>query len=323
MNEVKTITHSIGGYLPLELPEIKEHYDNLVRLNTGRNALEYILKQGNYVKIYMPYFTCDVLLEPVRKLNIVHQFYNIDEALNPIIDFEIEPHACFLYTNYFGIKQATVDVLSKQIKNLIIDNSQAFFCDPLPGIDTFYSCRKFFGVPDGAYLQVKKKIYRNLPVDTSFGRLSHLVKSIDMGIEAGYPDYKANNKVLENNKIMVMSHFTQKVLSGINYAECFHIRKRNFNYLHKHLKDLNLLTFDFPDDEAPMVYPFLFDDRQLKLHLIQKKVYVATYWPNVFDWTSPKMFENFLARCLVPLPIDHRYTLQDMFYMLNVLKQFI
>jgi len=72
-----------------------------------------------------------------------------------------------------------------------------------------------------------------------------------------------------------------------------------------------------------MVYPFLVADRQLKLHLIQKKIYVATYWPNVFEWTTADMYENYLARCVVPLPIDHRYSLPDMFWLLTTLKQFI
>lgn len=313
----------MGGYIELQLHAGKEHYPNLIRLNTGRNALEYILKQRGYEKIYVPFFTCDVLFEPIRKLGLLHQFYSVDEHLDPIINFEIETYACFLYTNYFGIKQNTVIDLSKRINNLIIDNSQAFFSEPLPGIDTFYSCRKFFGVPDGAYLQISKKSHRKLPVDVSFNRFSHLIKSIDLGIEAGYADYKANNHALCNNDVMAMSQVTRRLLSGIDYAECMRIRKRNFNFLHKHLKDKNLLKFDFPDNESPMVYPFLADNRQLKLHLIQKKIYVATYWPNVFEWTTTGMYENYLARCLVALPIDHRYSLSDMFFMLTTLKQFI
>lgn len=323
MSEIRTAPASMGGYIELQLHAGKEYYPNLIRLNTGRNALEYILKQKGYTKIYLPFFTCDVLLEPVHKLRIVHQFYSIDENLDPIIDFEIEPHACFLYTNYFGIKQKTIKALSTRITNLVVDNCQGFFSEPLPGIDTFYSCRKFFGVPDGAYLQISKKSHRKLPVDVSFNRFSHLIKSIDLGIEAGYADYKANNHVLEYNKIMSMSHVTRRILSGIDYAECMRIRKRNFNFLHKHLKDQNLFTFDFPDNQSPMVYPFLFDDRQLKLHLIQKKIFVATYWPNVFEWTKAGMYENYLARCVVPLPIDHRYSLPDMFFMLTTLRQFL
>lgn len=323
MQKTKPAPKTIGGYFELQLTPGKEHYPDLVRLNTGRNALEYILKQKGYTKIYIPYFTCDVLLEPIKRLDVAYQFYSINEQFEPIIDFEIEPHACFLYTDYFGIKNETVKNLSEQIKNLIVDNSQAFFSEPLPGIDTFYSCRKFFGVPDGAYLQINKKLGKKLPLDSSTNRFSHLIKSIELGIEAGYSDFKANNDALTDNEIRSMSVLTQKILSGINYADCARIRRQNFNFLHKHLQAHNLFKFDIPDDCSPMVYPFLSNDRDLKLHLIQKKIFVATYWPNVFKWTNNKMYENYLARCLVPLPIDHRYNLQDMFFMLNILQQFL
>ena len=323
MQNNRTALKSIGGYLELELPVGDEFYPNLIHLNTGRNALEYILRQKGYAKIYIPYFTCDVLLEPIEKLGIKHQFYSIDKNLDPIIDFDIEDDACFLYTNYFGLKQETVTELSYKIGNLIIDNSQAFFSEPLPKVDTFYSCRKFFGVSDGAYLQIKRKLVKKLPVDKSVHRFSHLIKSIDCGIEEGYEAYKQNNKDLENNEIRSMSAVTKKILSGIDYDACAKTRERNFHFLHKHLHEYNLFKFEIPEDCAPMVYPFLCNDKYLKVHLIQKKIYVATYWPNVFKWTKKGMYENYLARCLVPLPIDQRYNLQDMYYMLNTLRLFL
>lgn len=319
----KTTPKSIGGYIDLQLPVGEEYYPNLVKLNTGRNALEYILRQKKYSKIYLPYFTCDVLLEPVKRLDVAHQFYTIDSHLDPVVDFELEHNACFLYTNYFGIKQDTVQKLSLQYKNLIVDNSQAFFSQPLPGVDTFYSCRKFFGVPDGAYLQISKKSSQKFHTDTSYGRFSHLIKSVDLDIEAGYADFVQHNKDLENNRIKNMSRLTQKILAAIDYKECARIRRRNFNFLHEHLKAQNLFKFSHNGHMSPMVYPFLNNDRQLKLHLIQKKIYVPTFWPNVFEWTTTGMYENYLARCMVPLPIDHRYSLQDMLYMLNILKQFL
>jgi hypothetical protein len=323
MQKVETAQISIGGYLGLELPVGSEQYPHLIRLNTGRNALEYILREKRYRKIYIPYFTCEVLLEPIVKLGLEYQFYSINEHLEPIIDFEIEPEACFLYTNYFGIKQHSVRYLSGKITNLIIDNSQAFFSEPLPGVDTFYSCRKFFGVSDGAYLQMKRKSNKRYPVDSSVHRFSHLIKNIDQGIQQGYGDYLKNNKDLENNPIRMMSPLTKRILSGINYSECARVRKRNFNFLHKHLKDYNLFKFNFPEEYSPMVYPFLWNDRQLKLHLIQRSIFVPTYWPNVFEWTDTRMYENYLARYIVPLPIDHRYSLYDMNYMLNTIRTFL
>lgn len=117
---------AIGGYLELQLPSGKEYYPDLIKLNTARNALEYIVKVNQYSLVYVPYYTCEVILEPLKKLGVTFHFYTIDKNLDPIIDFKIAPTECLLYTNYFGIKQTTVNRLSRSIKNLIIDNSQAF-----------------------------------------------------------------------------------------------------------------------------------------------------------------------------------------------------
>ncbi|WP_223833655.1 hypothetical protein [Pedobacter riviphilus] len=226
---------TIGGYIPLELSKGEGYYPDLIALNTGRNALEYVLRIRKYSTIYLPYYTCEVLLEPLKKLNVQYHFYHIDEDLDPVIDFEIGERCCLLYTNYFGLKTETVKRLTKEIKNLIIDNAQAFFCKPVNDCDTFYSCRKFFGVPDGAYLNISSTLGLNLKQDQSIDRFSHLIKSIDINIEEGYADYIENNKQLCNNEIKRMSVLTETILSSIDYGKYAEIRRKNFAYLNEHL----------------------------------------------------------------------------------------
>ncbi len=317
-------TKAIGGYIELQLPlHQEEFYTSLLKLNTGRNALEYILKVNDYTCIYLPYFTCEVIFEPIKKLGLQYFFYTIDKNLDPIIDFEIGPQDCFLYTNYFGIKNQTVNRLSRQLPHLIIDNSQAFFSKPLPTIDTFYSCRKFFGVSDGSYLQSNIVSNMKLEKDNSGERMSHLLKSIDQNIEGGYKDYVDNNNILIENPIKQMSALTKRILAGVNYNECREIRNKNFKFLHEALADKNQLKISLKDIDGPMSYPFLIDKEIVKRKLISKRVYVPVYWPNVFKWTTEKMFENYLAKNLVALPIDHRYNEEDMKRILNYLKHII
>jgi len=314
---------SIGGYLEMQFLNGNEYYPHLLKLNTGRNALEYILKVKGYTSIYIPYFTCEVILEPLKKLGIPYQFYTIDDKFDPVLDFEVGPTECLLYTNYFGLKQETVTLLSKRFQNLIVDNSQAFFSDPLEEIDTFYSCRKFFGVPDGAYLHTTSTVRLKLERDISVNRISHLVKSIDLGIESGYQDFLDNNNMLSNNPIRRMSNFSQKILAGIDYKECKYRRNSNFMYLHDFLLKYNDYSFDASSLNGAMVYPFVHTSTAFKEKLIEKKIYVPTYWPNVFDWTTRKMLEYYLAEHLVALPIDHRYTHADMKRIINVLKSLL
>lgn len=317
------LSSPIGGYIELQLPEKKEYYSHLIRLNTGRNSLEYILKVRGYKHVYLPYFTCEVLLEPLQRLSLGHTFYRIDGNLDPVLNFELKPDECFVYTNYFGLKNRTIEQLSEKIDNLIIDNSQAFFAHPYPGVDTFYSCRKFFGVPDGAYLSLESPERLEVENDVSIGRFLHLIKSIDLGIEQAYSDYVSNNDDLLNNQIKAMSPLTRKILAGIDYDTCRDSRNANFIFLHNSLGHLNELKLDVTNLNGPMGYPLLVDRPLLRIELIKRKIFIPTYWPNVFEWACNGMFEYYLASNLLVLPIDHRYDVYEMSQMLAVLKEFI
>lgn len=314
---------TLGGYMGLQVIEGTPYYPNLIALNTARNSLEYILRIREYDTIYLPFFTCEVLLEPIKKLGITCHFYNIDDQFNPIVSYTPAEKTCFLYTNYFGIKTNTVKRLAHSIQNLIIDNAQAFFAQPIPGIDTFYSCRKFFGVSDGAYLYTTSEKRLEINVDSSYDRFSHLVKALDQNTEAGYEEFVKNDASLNESEILEMSPITDKLLGAIDYEQCADVRRQNFAYLHTHLSELNELKFDYTLDDVPMVYPFLINRADLKERLIMNRIFVATYWPNVFDWTLPGSTEYYLSAHIVPLPIDHRYNLDDMRYVIKVVQSLL
>lgn len=317
------VVKTIGGYFSLQLIAGEEYYPDLIKLNTSRNAFEYILQIKKYTKVYIPYFTCDVMLEPLVKLKIPYQFYKINKYLEPIFDFEIGKTECLLYNNYFGLKDITVKKLSNTISNLIIDNAQAFFSVPLPNVDTFYSCRKFFGVSDGAYLQINSLDRLDIDKDLSFNRFSHLIKSIDYGIENGYADFIKNDNSLTNNDIRSMSALTQAILAGVNYEQCKAQRIQNFNFLHDNLSSINEMEVDFPASVPAMFYPFLSSKNSLKSKLIENKIFVPTYWPNIFTWTKSNSLEYELAERVVYLPIDHRYNEKDMAHVIKVLRSIL
>jgi len=262
------------------------------------------------------------MLEPIKKLKIDHEFYHIDESLDPIFDGEIADDECFVYTNYFGLKNKTVGMLAKEMPNLVIDNAQAFFAKPLKEIDTIYSVRKYFGLPDGGYLHTNTKLEEELEQDVSYERMLHLLKRIDLGPEESYANFVAIDKSLENNPLKRMSKLSERLLTNINYTRAKKAREENFLYLHKQLKDSNNLPIDTDKLCGPMVYPYLISAEGLKKHLIQNKVFVATYWPNTLDWCSEDMGEYKLAKYLIPIPIDQRYGQKEMERILEVIKPF-
>lgn len=54
------LAEPIGGFIGLQLDDGDLYYPDLIALNTGRNALEYILRIRKFKTIYLPYFTCEV-----------------------------------------------------------------------------------------------------------------------------------------------------------------------------------------------------------------------------------------------------------------------
>jgi len=299
---------AIGGYFSLELSMREEYHKDALRLNTGRNCLEYILRARKYDKVYLPYYTCDVVLEPFKKLNLSYEFYHIDIHLELNDTISLKENEALLYTNYFGLKQRYVEQLAEKYgSRLIVDNTQAFYAKPLKGIDTFYTCRKFFGVPDGAYLYCDKEFDEEIEQDYSYDRVAHLVKRIDLSAEQGFADFRKVDDGLDNQPIRKMSKLAHRMMQSIDYDTAAKKRRENYLYLQEILGNTNNLELHLEEVAVPMVYPFLTPIKGLREKLIENKVFVARYWPNVLDWTTDKDIEYILAYQMQPLPIDQRY----------------
>ena len=310
---------AIGGYFSLELPQREEYHKNAIRLNTGRNCLEYILRVRGYRKVYVPYYTCEAVVEPINKLGIPYEFYHIDIHFEVRDRFTLKEGEALLYTNYFGLKQRYVEQLAEKVgARLIVDNTQAFYAKPISGIDTFYTCRKFFGVPDGAYLYCDKKLDEEIEQDYSYDRVAHLVKRIDLSAEEGFKDFRRVDDGLDNQPIRKMSKLTQRMMMGIDYETAALRRRANYQLLHEALGKENNLELHLEEDAVPMVYPYLVPIEGLREKLIENKIFVARYWPNVLEWAKQEDIDYLLAFQMQPLPIDQRNGVEDMKRIINI-----
>lgn len=307
------MNRSIGGYFELELRKGEHYHAKALRLNTARNCLEYILRQRGYAHVYLPDYTCNALLEPLDKLHVAYDFYPVNEQLAPAVLPELKQNGAFLYTNYFGLTQACVISLAERYgERLIVDDSQAFFAQPVEGIDTFYSARKFFGVPDGAYLYTSASVLDGLTQDVSWQRASHLLMRVDESAEAGFAAYQANNATLRNQDIHCMSNLTEALLGGIDYADAAQHRRNNYRLLSEALSSSNRLQLVLPDDAVPMAYPYWTTKRELRRQLQENKIYTAVYWQCVKQWTRVDDIACQMADMLIPVPCDQRYGAEDM-----------
>ena len=310
----------LGGYFEFELPKMAEFHKGAVRLNSGRNALEYILLAKSYTKVYIPFYTCDAVLRPFKKLGIKYEFYSIDYKLNPIFNFKkIRPNEAFLYTNYFGVMYSKLVEICKININLIIDNSQAFYSPKINETDCFYSARKFFGVADGSYCYCNTQINAPIKLDKSYSRSSYLFERIESNATLGYTSFVNNELFLNEAPMLKMSNFTKRVLESIDYDKVAEIRVNNYKYMSKYLDLYNLNAFKLHSEDIPMFYPFFTEKNYLRELLIKDKIYVPNYWKNVYDWVADDAIEFKLAKTLLPLPIDQRYTNKDLSRIIKII----
>lgn len=319
-----------GGYLPLELGWKKEYFDaygkDVLRLDCGRNALRTAVTAACAKKVYLPVYTCDTVYEAVAQTGVEIVPYRIGENWMPLdaANLAAEPDSWLVYTNYFGVVEpASIEQLRAVCPRLIFDNTQAFFSSPVMSEDCYsvYSCRKFFGVSDGAYLLGRGLGQRELtfPSSTSWQTAGQLLKSIECGTNGAYAESKQNENQLADHPPRTMSPLTRRILQSVDYKEVAARRRANFAALHRLLGGNNPLQFWTSSDTA-MSYPFYCEKPGLRAELIAHKVYASQLWPWVLDKVEETSFEARLSNYLMPLPIDQRYTVNDMVDLAELVK---
>lgn len=302
---------SIGGYLELTLADRANLHQQALAVNSGRNGLRYLLRVKKYSKIYIPYFTCDVVLNTIEEEGVPYEFYKIDSDLEPIFDWSVlEEFDGFLYTNYFGVKDAYANALATKIPNCILDNAQALYANPISGSTSFYSPRKFIGIPDGGFVYCDPTIVLD-EQDVSYERMQHLVKRLDVSAEEGYCDFVENEKLLATLPLKKMSTLTSALLNNVEHTVIKELRRRNYNLLYEKFRGLNKLDLPLDATSVPLVFP-LWIDKEVKSTLHQHRCYTPTYWPNVLEWVGEDFLEYQLTRDVVYLPIDQTIGLEDL-----------
>lgn len=302
----------IGGYFGLEPLISNEYYPDLIALNNARNALLYLLKSTNIKKLYIPYFLCDSVSGICDREGYSYEYYNIGQDFLPIFDQHLDNGEYIYVVNYYGqLNNSMVQMLQKRHGNIIFDNVQAFFQRPVKGIDTLYSCRKFFGVPDGAYLATDALLDEPLTQDVSKDRMKHVLGRYEHDCASDYyADFKTNDDSFVGLELRSMSKLTHNILGAIDYQRVIAKRNQNWIALHDALGKINKLSLTMPN--GPYMYPFYHENgMEIKKKLAQKRIFVPTLWPNVLDFNDCELEKDY-AQNILPLPVDQRYDAEDM-----------
>lgn len=305
----------IGGYRELDLKKGNEYFkgENVARLNTGRAGILHALRCMQCQKIYMPYYECITVQNFLRKYGIKISFYHINEYFEPLITERIDEETSLLLVNYFGLVPIRKMMeYCKLYKNVVIDNTQAFFSPPIDNAYCIYSARKFFGVPDGAYVVGKKAQngVHHYPKDESADTALFLLKRIESGGNNNYSLYLKNEKRLDNSGVLQMSGLTHSLLDNIDYIGCKKRRMQNFNVAKKLFEPLNKLKIPLLkfNQIAPIAYPLVIENKELRKHLKRSGIYVGQWWKYIIKEMSEQDIEYYFAQYLIPIQIDHRYT---------------
>ena len=308
----------IGGYIELDRYHKPMLHEGAIALNCARNALAYLLEARNIKKLYIPIYLCEVVYEACKKINIEIEFYHINDRFIP--ELEAISDGYVLIVNYFGLL-SNEDILNlkNKYKNIIVDNTHSFFQKNIENVDTIYNCRKYFGVPDGAYLESNLDIDNDIQVDNkSRFRFKHLLGRFETTASEYYNEFSCVDKSFDNEEVMYMSNITHNLLQGIDYKEVYSIRRRNFNELDKYLKKINKLNMVFK--EQTFMYPLYVDNgNELRKKLIDNKIYVPKLWPNIPGNIELNELEKDYIENIVFLPIDQRYSVEDMIYILKII----
>ena len=298
----------IGGYFELECGNTLLYYQDGIYLNICRSAIRYLIRVLGIKKIHVPFYTCYVVNDAIRQEGCEVVSYKLDSQLMPMTDFCKDDF--IIYNNYFGVTGNKVNELASLYPNLIVDNAQAFYSQPICRA-AIYSPRKFFGLPDGGILRGKDIPIIELEQGTSYEVTSHLLKRHDYGAQAAYKDFCANDEALEQYPLQSMSRLTRALMGNIDYKSVRDRRLQNFKYLNEKLYT------DFPismsSDDVPLIYPFYTDKgAEIRMRLINNGIFCARYWPNVLKEINPNSYEYDLTINLVAIPIDQRYDKADM-----------
>ncbi len=304
----------IGGFLELESFSGSAYYPEAVGLNNARNALLYILKARRIHKIYIPCFLCDAVSHMLKRERMAFGFYHVGENLLPDPSFRPEAGAAVYLVNYYGqLPNESILRYRDLFGTVIVDNVQAFFQPPADGVDTVYSCRKFFGVPDGGYAATSARIEETLETQSVMDRMQHLLGRFETGrASTFYPLFQKSEAEHDEASLRMMSRISRNLLCAVDYDRVRTRREENYATLAMRLNGANGIAVSAP--VGPYAYPFYVEEGDtIRKRLAGEGIYIPTLWPNVAE--TGNEIERRLAANILPLPCDQRYGAEQMEYL--------
>lgn len=314
----------IGGYLELERYAGEPVHPGAVALDCGRNCLAYLAELRDIRAIWLPDWLCHSVRDVCEREGVAVRTYAIGADMLPAYDFEVGQEEWLYLVDYYGqLRQEDVREASAHSGGrLVVDETHGLYRPAWEGTDTLWTCRKWLGVPDGAYLATKDgaRLGRDLPRCGSRDRMRHVLGRAEAPAPGFLADHRAADASFAEEPVGRMSAVAESLLAAVDHGFVRSRRRANWDALNAALGGPNLLEVRRP--EAPFMYPLLVEDAaDMRGRLAKAGVFVPTLWPNVLGDSGAGAWARRFSADLLPLPLDQRYGEEDMEYIVGeVLK---
>ena len=243
----------------------------MIKLNLARNCLKYIVRAYGINTIFVPYYSCNSVWKALKEERCQLHFYHIDKNMMPVLPQNLfNKNNFILYINYFGLCHKNCTELAKSYPNLIIDNTQSFYCEHI-GLASFNSLRKFFKVQNGAYLHINKTLKDKFTADT--------LKLTPVLFHENYSKFVQNELLLDNEKkIKLISESVEKQMENIDFESDKNLRKEIYTKYAQIFDKWNELRLHMSKEDIPYCYPLKCYNEKV-LNLLNKFTFLSLWQP--------------------------------------------
>jgi hypothetical protein len=288
----------------------------------GRQSFFMILSMTLPKKVYLPYYICDSVPAVLDALNIQYESYSINQDFTPNLP-ELEQNSKVLIVNYFGLLSAVIHKHAENLgSQLIVDNTQAWFEQPPKNCWAFNSTRKFIGVPDGSCIWAPEGYHFCPPDVINMPDANYMISRFTHGNDIAYKKHKEAEGAA-GLVPKLPSTLTEFILNSADYDNIKKVRVDNFRILMTFFKDFLPFSF-FEIPEVPFMFPLYLPYALRHADFHKEGIFTPALWNRLLS-ENPEQFpvEMNIIRHLYPLPVDQRYSENDMMDMVRRIQKII
>ena len=304
-----------------------------VLLANARGGLRLLAQSLRPKQVWLPSYLCGDMLLAFEGLACKVDFYEIDAFLRvptaSWMDSLLEDDLV-VAIDYFGFPTDPIFLEAVQARRawIVEDSCQALLTERVGEMADFvlYSPRKFLGVPDGGVLcacsprahrtGIFKIPLRPPPQNWWFDALTAAVWRRDFDLAGNDPAWFALFQQSEKSTPVepyAMSELAQTILlRKFSPSKAITARRINYQYLLGKIGHIALFP-DLPAGVVPLGFPVRCPNRgAVRKKLFDNKIFPPIHW--FIDGIVPNFFKasHQLAREIMTLPCDQRYTPEDM-----------